>query len=178
MFSRHCLRKCIGTFVSLLSRPSWLTVIVMCGRLLSRSTTQTRAWRWSRASTRNISLSCVQTITKGTALLSIVYPTFKVVRDVIGLERYIRRDTILLPSIGGFSLKSLLFRLFIPKWHVVAKGNVKDREVRALATRNLFIEEINWSNLEQFGCCTITWEWSPSLFVLRETQWYFHVAAL
>lgn len=91
-----------------------------------------------------ISLSCVQTITKGTALLSIVYPAFKVVRDVIGLERYIR-ETILLPSVGGVQLEES----FIPLTHPYVacyrgerrRATIRIERQQVLATRNLFISE-------------------------------------
>lgn len=131
-----------------------------------------------------ISLSCVQTITKGTALLSIVYPAFKVVRDVIGLERYIR-ETILLPSVGGVQLEES----FIPLTHPYVacyrgerrRATIRIERQQVLATRNLFIsEKKNRCNLGKFEyrCCTIAWDWSPSWFVFRKTQWdtYLHAS--
>lgn len=48
---------------------------------------------------------------KGTALLSIVYPACTVVRDELLDYRSIYEETILLPCVEGFSLKSLLFLL-------------------------------------------------------------------
>jgi len=74
---------------------------------------------------RNISLSGVQTIMKGTALLSIVYAAFKIVCDVIGSEKYIRRETVLLPSVGGVQLAESFISLTLP--HVI-KGNGGDKD--------------------------------------------------
>jgi len=82
---------------------------------------------------RNISLSCVETITKGTALLSIVYAAFKIVCDVIGSEKYIQRETVLLPSVGGVQLAESFISLTLP-YVIKGNGGNKDRDVQALAT--------------------------------------------